>query len=722
MATNPYQNFYRKFTKKVLDKIVSPQVLGDTQVLENKINIDNPEQFPVCYVIQDDSTSNKVLIDNETEKRQLSSAFAPLSLGEYQEDDSFLTLEASKKNASSFYPDKLIRLVEYLLKHPENDVLLVPVTVLWGRSPENEDSWYKALMADAWTKPTGIKQALNITLYGRENYIEFHQPVSLRGLIQKALEVSPNFSPAHYVVTELNTLFNQYKEAILGPDLSDRRNVINKLMMTDAVKEAILTESIHKKISVSQAESLAKKYLDEIVSDYSYSTIRFADIALTKLWTQLYDGIEVHNFDMVRELSKDYELVYAPCHRSHIDYLLLSFVIHKRGLMVPHIAAGINLNMPIVGQIMRGAGAYFIRRSFSGNALYTAVFKEYVHSLLSRNTPLEYFIEGGRSRTGLLLPAKKGMLAMTIQSHLRGDSKPIVFIPTYFGYEKLLEGSTYIKELGGQKKQAESLFGLLKSIQKIEKVFGKVHVNFGEPVYLDDLLQQNQAPEHVALEEELPDTVKSAVNAVAEDILENINKAVVINPVSLISLVLLNAPMHTLAERDVLLRLEQFRNYLKQNRYDERMQITELSNQEIIQYAVQLKQIEFVEHDNERWVKVCDKQDALLKYFSNNILHTFILAALTAHILKAQSENSQNLTVDDLSGQIIQAYPEVKKQFFLKWTEAELLAQINNVLEYFESERLIDLQEQRIQINDADDSLRFLSAFAHLYELNLQKD
>ncbi|CAM4379989.1 glycerol-3-phosphate 1-O-acyltransferase PlsB [Acinetobacter pragensis] len=722
MATNAYQNFYRTFTKKILDKIVSPQVLGDTQVLENKINIDNPEQFPVCYVIQDDSTSNKVLIDNETEKRQLASAFAPLSLGEYQEDDSFLTLEAAKKNASAFYPDKLIRLVEYLLKNPENDVLLVPVTVLWGRAPENEDSWYKALMADAWTKPTGIKQALNITLYGRENYIEFHAPVSLRGLIQKALELSPNFSPAHYVVTELNTLFNQYKEAILGPDLSDRRNVINKLMMTDAVKEAILTESIHKKISVSQAESLAKKYLDEIVSDYSYSTIRFADIALTKLWTQLYDGIEVHNFDMVRELSKDYELVYTPCHRSHIDYLLLSFVIHKRGLMVPHIAAGINLNMPVVGQIMRGAGAYFIRRSFSGNALYTAVFKEYVHSLLSRNTPLEYFIEGGRSRTGLLLPAKKGMLAMTIQSHLRGNSKPIVFIPTYFGYEKLLEGSTYIKELGGQKKQAESLFGLLKSIQKIEKVFGKVHVNFGEPVYLDDLLQQNHAPEHVALEEDLPDTVKSAVNAAAADILENINKAVVINPVSLISLVLLNAPMHSLAERDVLLRLEQFRTYLKHNPYDDRMKITELSNHEIIQYAVQLKQIEFVEHDNERWIKVCDKQDALLKYFSNNILHTFVLAALTAHVLKEQAPNGDFISTDEVLAQIAQTYPDVKNQFFLKWDAEELPSQVTQVLAYFESEHLIHRNGNQVQVNTADDFLRFLSAFAHLYELNLKKD
>ena len=723
MATNPYQNFYRKFTKKILDKIVSPQVLGDTEALENKINIENEHQFPVCYVIQDDSTSNQVLIDNETEKRQFSSAFAPLNLGEYQEDDSFLTLEATKKNASSFYPDKLIRLVEYLLKHPENDVLLVPVTVLWGRSPENEDSWYKALMADAWTKPTGIKQALNITLYGRENYIEFHQPVSLQGLIQQALEMSPNFSPAHYVVTELNTQFNQYKEAILGPDLSDRRNVINKLMMTDTVKAAILTESIHKKISVGQAENLAKKYLDEIVSDYSYSTIRFADIALTKLWTQLYDGIEVHNFDMVRELSKDYELVYTPCHRSHIDYLLLSFVIHKRGLMVPHIAAGINLNMPVVGQIMRGAGAYFIRRSFSGNALYTAVFKEYVHSLLSRNTPLEYFVEGGRSRTGLLLPAKKGMLAMTIQSHLRGNSKPIVFIPTYFGYEKLLEGSSYIKELGGQKKQAESLFGLLKSIQKIEKVFGKVHVNFGEPVFLDHLLKENHAPEHVGLQDELPDTVKQVVNAVAEDILENINKAVVINPISLISLVLLNAPTHALAERDVLQRLEQFRGYLKQHCYDTRMKITELSNHEIIQYAIQLKQIEFVEHDNERWIKVCEKQDALLKYFSNNILHTFILPALIANILKAQLANdNSDLAIDALKESALQVYPEIKKQFFLKWTEEQLLLEIDQVLAYFVAERVIQIQAQNIHINDADDFLRFLSSFSHLYELNLTKE
>ncbi|MBJ9953797.1 MULTISPECIES: glycerol-3-phosphate 1-O-acyltransferase PlsB [unclassified Acinetobacter] len=725
MASSAYQKFYRQFTKKILNKIVSPQVLGDTQTLENTINDPDTAHFPICYVIQDDSTSNKVLIDNETEKRKLSPAFAPLQLSsDYQEDDSFITLEPTKSNASAYYPDKIIRLVEFLLKHPEQDVLLIPTTILWGRAPENEDSWYKALMADAWAKPTGIKQALNITLYGRDNYIEFHQAISLRQLINSAIELTPNFSPAHYVVTELNKQFNGYKEAILGPDISDRRNVINKLMTTEAIKEAILNESIHKKISINEAENLAHQYLDEIVSDFSYSTLRFAEIALTKLWTQLYDGIEVHNFDTVRELAKDYEIVYTPCHRSHIDYLLLSYVIYNRGLMVPHIAAGINLNMPVVGQLMRGAGAYFIRRSFNGNALYTAVFKEYIYSMLNRNTPMEYFIEGGRSRTGLLLPPKKGMLAMTIQSYLRGNSKPIAFIPTYFGYEKLIEGSSYIKELGGQKKQAESLFGLLKSIQKIEKVFGVVHVNLGEPVFLEDILLKNQAPQHVGLHDEIPDSVKASVNDVAIDILENINKAVVINPISLISLVLLNAPTHALAEREVLVRLEQFRNLLKHHHYDERMQITELSNKEIIQYAMKLKQVELIEHDNERWVKVSDLQVGLLKYFSNNILHTFILPALIAKVLKQNTEQQHfKITKSELFSQVIEQYPSIHKAFFLKWDETQVDTQIECILEYFSAEKLIDIDaEHNITISKADPKIRLLSALAHLYDVNVVKE
>ena len=102
-----------------------------------------------------------------------------------------------------------------------------------------------------------------------------------------------------------------------------------------------------------------------------------------------------------------------PCHRSHVDYLLLSYVIYKRGLSIPYVAAGDNLDVPVLGPLLRGAVAFYIRRSFRGNALYTAVLREYMHTLITRNTPIEYFIEGGRSRSGRLLPPKMGMLAMT---------------------------------------------------------------------------------------------------------------------------------------------------------------------------------------------------------------------------------------------------------------------------------------------------------------------
>ena len=720
MATNAFQKMYRQLSKSLLKTVVSPQILGDQQILGAQHDLAKTDT-PICYVLQDNAMSNKVLIDAETEKQQLSSAFLPLTFqDQYQEDDRFLVLEPAKNNTSAYYPDKIIRMVEYLLKHPEEDVLLVPTTILWGRAPGQEDRWYKALFADAWTKPTGLKQALNISLYGRENYIEFHPAVSLQSLIQKAVVIAPHHSPAHYVVTEFHKLFKGYKEAILGPDLSDRRNVINQLMVADNVKAAILQESLKDKVTIAEAEQRARSYLDEMVSDFSYSTLRFAELMLAKLWTQLYDGIEVHHFDTVRELAKDYQIVYTPCHRSHIDYLLMSYVIFNRGLMVPHIAAGINLNMPVVGQILRGGGAYFIRRSFKGNALYTAVFKEYMHSLLSRNTPLEYFIEGGRSRTGLLLQPKKGMLATTIQSHLRGNSKPIAFIPTYFGYEKLLEGSTYIKELGGEKKQAESLFGLLKSIQKIEKVFGTVHVSLGEPVFLDDILQKHQAPTSLSTEEDVPETVKHTVDDAAQQILENINKAVVINPVSLISLVLLNAPTYALSEREVMLRLQQFRDLLQCHRYDERMTITQLSNSQIIQYVMDLKQIEWMEHDNERWVKVSGTQIGLLKYFSNTILHTFILPALIAHILKAQLEqHADQITRAQIEAEVKSIYPDLQRHYFLKWDEQDLVNEMNEILNFFISEKVITPQDDHFHISSVDQQFRFLSSLAHLYDANV---
>lgn len=698
MSKHGFGQMYRRLSSKLLDLVVTPHVLGEVPAEPTPSAASEASHSPkiVCYVLQNYSRSNALVVDSETRRLHLKPALDPLHVAEHQEKASVLFLQHhDERNLLNppphAFPPRLLRLIEILEKYPDADIELVPVTVLWGRAPDKEDSWVKLLFTDTWATPSKIKQLVNIGLHGRQSYLEFHESQSLRQLVEYAKTHYPNLSPATYIISTLNDFLDRQREVVLGPDLSDRRNVMESLIKARDVQDAIRRESIRSKISMLEAESRAIGYLNEIVSDYSHSAVRFADMALTRLWTQLYDGVEVHNFSTVRELAKDYEIIYTPCHRSHIDYLLLSYVIYKRGLMVPYIAAGDNLNLPFVGQLLRGGGAFFIRRSFRGNGLYTSVFKEYLYSILSRNTPLEYFIEGGRSRTGRLLPPKTGMLAMTIHGHLRGRAKPIVFLPTYIGYERLMEGSTYVGEMQGNPKEAESVLGILKTLRKIERIFGKVHVNFGEPVFLDDMLKAHNA-DQIKIEKNddpLPNEVSQAINSSAHAILENINRAVVINPVSLLSLILLATPKHTLDEELCIKQLDAYRNLMAQQPYDERSQVTSLSGKEIIAYGLKLKLIKRVQHALGDIIAIEDNQAVLLTYFRNNILHAFVLPSLVASLV----EHNGKVSRKDLHNVIRTLYPFLQAELFLKWSRDALITEIDRYVGALTASGVIEIDQ-----------------------------
>ncbi|EOR03280.1 glycerol-3-phosphate 1-O-acyltransferase PlsB [Acinetobacter tandoii] len=714
MSKRGFGQMYRQLSSKLLDLVVTPHILGEVpsnptapSTSEDPNIANTPSKKVVCYVLQNYSRSNALVVDGETRRLKLPAALDSLLIGEHKEKASILFLQHHDEQnllnpPPNTFPPRLLRLIDLLEKHPELDIELVPVTVLWGRSPDKEDSWFKLLFTDTWATPSRVKQMVNIGLHGRESYLEFHEAQSLRDLIQYAKTTHPNLSPATYIISSLNNYMDAQREVVLGPDLSDRRNVMHSLIKAQDVQDAIRRESIRSKISMLEAERRAIGYLNEIVSDYSSSAVRFADMALTRLWTQLYDGVEVHNFSTVRELAKEYEIIYTPCHRSHIDYLLLSYVIYKRGLMVPYIAAGDNLNMPFVGQLLRGGGAFFIRRTFRGNGLYTTVFKEYLYSILSRNTPLEYFIEGGRSRTGRLLPAKTGMLAMTVHSHLRGRAKPIVFVPTYIGYERLMEGSTYVGEMQGKPKEAESVLGIVKTLRKIERIFGKVHVNFGEPVFLDDKLKAFGA-DQIRIQKNddpIPNEVSDAVNSAAHTILENINRAVVINPVSLLSLILLATPKHTLDEELCIKQLDAYRNLLTALPYDERTQVTPLSGKEIIAYGLKLKLIKRVKHVLGDIIAIEDNQAVLLTYFRNNIVHAFVLPSLIAALV----EHNGTIKRHDLCNVIRTLYPFLKAELFLKWDDESLKVQIAAYADALISAKLITEDAEGHLISPAPNS------------------
>lgn len=335
--------------------------------------------------------------------------------------------------------------------------------------------------------------------------------------------------------------------------------------------------------------------MEEVAANFTYEAVRLSDRVLSWTWNRLYQGINVHNAERVRKLAQDgHEIVYVPCHRSHMDYLLLSYVLYHQGLVPPHIAAGINLNFWPAGPIFRRLGAFFIRRTFKGNKLYSTVFREYLGELFSRGYSVEYFMEGGRSRTGRLLEPKTGTLAMTIQAMLRGGKRPITLVPVYIGYEHVMEVATYAKELRGATKEKESLIQMVRGLRKLRNL-GQGYVNFGEPIPINNWLNQH-VPEWREsidpIEAQRPSWLTPTVNAIANTVMVNINKSAAANAMNLCSTALLASRQRALTREQLLEQLDCYLQLLRNAPYAEDATTPNQTAEELLKHALQMDKFE----------------------------------------------------------------------------------------------------------------------------------
>mgnify|MGYP000420758859 CR=1 FL=1 len=405
--------------------------------------------------------------------------------------------------------------------HPDLDVQMVPVSVMFGRSPGRE----KGEVNPPLRMLNGIQKFFAVSWLGRDSFVRFSPSVSLRRM---ADEHGTDKIIAQKLARVARMHFARQRLAAVGPRLPARQDLFNKLLASKAIARAVEDEARSKKISHEKAQQNAIALMEEIAANFSYEMIRLTDRILGFTWNRLYQGINVHNAERVRQLAHDgHEIVYVPCHRSHMDYLLLSYVLYHQGLVPPHIAAGINLNFWPAGPIFRRLGAFFIRRTFKGNKLYSTVFREYLGELFSRGYSVEYFVEGGRSRTGRLLDPKTGTLSMTIQAMLRGGTRPITLVPIYIGYEHVMEVGTYAKELRGATKEKESLPQMVRGLSKLRNL-GQGYVNFGEPLPLMTYLNHHVPEWREAIdpiEAIRPSWLTPTVNNIAADLMVRINNA-----------------------------------------------------------------------------------------------------------------------------------------------------------------------------------------------------
>ncbi|MDU2997560.1 MAG: glycerol-3-phosphate 1-O-acyltransferase PlsB [Klebsiella pneumoniae] len=552
--------------------------------------------------------------------------------------------------------------------HPDLDVQMVPVSVMFGRSPGRE----KGEVNPPLRMLNGIQKFFAVSWLGRDSFVRFSPSVSLRRM---ADEHGTDKIIAQKLARVARMHFARQRLAAVGPRLPARQDLFNKLLASKAIARAVEDEARSKKISHEKAQQNAIALMEEIAANFSYEMIRLTDRILGFTWNRLYQGINVHNAERVRQLAHDgHEIVYVPCHRSHMDYLLLSYVLYHQGLVPPHIAAGINLNFWPAG-------------------------------------PMEYFVEGGRSRTGRLLDPKTGTLSMTIQAMLRGGTRPITLVPIYIGYEHVMEVGTYAKELRGATKEKESLPQMVRGLSKLRNL-GQGYVNFGEPLPLMTYLNQHVPDWREAIdpiEAVRPSWLTPTVNSIAADLMVRINNAGAANAMNLCCTALLASRQRSLTREQLTQQLECYLALLRNVPYSPDATAPSASASELIDHALQMNKFE-VEKDTIGDIIILPREQAvLMTYYRNNIAHMLVMPSLLAALVTQH----RHLSRAEVLRHVETLYPFLKAELFLRWEKAELAGVVDALIAEMLRQELIVVDGDVMSLNPSHSrSLQLLAAGA----------
>lgn len=618
---------------------------------------------PVCYVLASRSLSDALTLEAVCQRHGLP---RPHLLGRRLPEQRRAVVVTPAAGRGRVNRD-LLRLVSRVFDEPDYDVQIVPVSVFWGRNPDRETSLLRILFADSLHMGR-LRKLLVILANGRNTLVHFGQPLAYHPLFDDDLPAGPS---ARKLARVLRIHFRRQREATLGPPLSQRTRVINSLLAEPQVQAAISGCAERENISMAKAHLRAEKYAREIAADHSNIAVGFMRRVLTWLWQRLYAGVDVRHMARLRQTIHDYrEVIYLPSHRSHMDYLLVSYILYREGLAPPQIAAGINLNFWPVGPLLRRCGAFYLRRSIKGDRLYTAVFRAYVDVLVQRGQPMKFYPEGGRSRTGRLLLPRTGLLSMAVTSALTHAESNVAVVPVYIGYDRVMEVKNYFSELRGtQKKKKESMGGLVRSSRKVLKQqYGRVYVAFGEPIDLQARAQERIPHWRTQMasvgSDERPPWLHDFVAELAHEVMQGINSTATLNAVGLVSLVLLGSPQRAMVEREMVNTLDSMARLARVSPYADDVTVPDGDGRQLLAAAEPVMGLQRMPHAWGSVLTLAPQQAVLLTYTRNNVMHLFALPSLVANLFS----HAQAHTRQDLIAAAAELYPFLASELFLRWS------------------------------------------------------
>ena len=602
-----------------------------------------------CYVLRRRSFSDLLVLEQVCRQKQLlRPRIRPQQLAHVQ-GGGYLCLDLYGRRRS----ETLLReMIVQQRRDTAQEVRLIPVSVFWGRDPgRKESSLLRAFFSDAESR-NPLRRFFIMLVQGRDILVNFGKPISLQEFVQ---EEASHEQLSRKLNRVLRVHFRTQKNAALGPQLYRRSQVIEFLLSSHNVRTVIASEAQKRGVAVERVTKTARKNLEAICSDLSPRFVLLFYLFLNWFFRKIFTAIEVRHSPVLAEVARTQKLIYLPCHRSHIDYMLLSYVLYREGLMVPHFGSGDNLDFLIIGTLFRKSGAFFLRRKFRGNRLYTTLFSEYMHYLISKGYPLCFFPEGTRSRSGLLLAPKTGMLAMIAQSYLRDDYRKIALVPVYIGYDRVLEAKSFIGEIRGRSKpKNESLRELFHARKVLQSSFGKAYVAFGEPLPLDA---------HLAVGEERQQPFSITISSLAHTIMEGIADHIVVTPISIVATILLAKPQKSIAVNEFsgVYRILYALN--AQLKWASNVKFPDLEPSALLHLVQEMPQIKWFKHESGDILYLDDRSEPALLYAANNVMPVFLIPALIARLFR----NFERVTPRTLINTVCDYYQLMRREFFLKW-------------------------------------------------------
>ena len=445
--------------------------------------------------------------------------------------------------------DAYLRTVLEAQRARSTPILLVPQVFVWTRSPDEQKHNAVDALFGPREWPGKIRTVVQFLANWRHVTLRAGDPLDVQAFIAHETEKDGGVAPPDDVLVRRLTYallrrLERERRSVLGPARkpSDRLRdqVLRSPRLQKVIRDMAGEGAAERRVLGYRALSM----LRELEAEVDPNAVRALDALIDQTVARMYTGFEIDDpgLERVRQAAKDGTIVLLPSHKSHIDYIILSRIFHRANMPIPLVAAGDNLSFFPLGPVLRRAGAFFIRRSFRGDRLYGAVVDAYMRRLLKDGWPLEFFLEGGRSRTGKLLPPKLGLLSIVVDAVLgaqaeSGESggRKVWFVPISIGYERLVEEKSYVHELSGGEKRKEDVSGLFRAAESALGRYGRLNVQFGELLTIDGLLAEiGDTPRPLT-----PARRRALVARLAYRAMNEINRVTAVTPSALVSSALL---------------------------------------------------------------------------------------------------------------------------------------------------------------------------------------